>query len=54
MKAIKEYDCEDCEYKEVTYREYDTGYEEWECTLQGMNCCINACPKDNKIIKMEE
>lgn len=54
MKTVKEYDCEYCKYREVTYREYDTGYEEWECTLQGISCDMHICPKDNKIIKMEE
>lgn len=54
MKKEKEYDCEDCQYKEVTYREYDTGYEEWECILQGKGCDMYRCPKNNKIIKTEE
>lgn len=53
MKTKKEYECEECEHKEVTYREYDTGYEEWKCNLSDTDCNYK-CLKENKIIKMEE
>ena len=54
MVTNKNYDCEDCKYKEITYSEYDTGYEEWECTLTNKGCDYDNCPKNNKIIKVEE
>lgn len=52
METEKIYDCEECKYKEVIYREYDTGYEEWKCNLSNTDCY--KCLKENKIIKMEE
>lgn len=37
-----EMDCEDCEYCEQSYYEYDTGYCEYECTFMGE--CMEKCP----------
>lgn len=34
---------EDCEYSEITYEEWDTGYKEYGCSLFGEEC-IEQCP----------
>lgn len=50
------HDCENCEYKEVTYYESDTGYQEWGCEFakemfgseEPYNCeaLWELCPRD--------
>lgn len=39
-KEIFENDASSCEYCERSYYEYDTGYSEYECTLDGNECCL--------------
>jgi hypothetical protein len=36
-------DCSECEYLEVTYEEWDTGYKEYDCTFIG-EPCPECCP----------
>lgn len=36
-------DWENCEYCEETYKEWDTGYTEYGCSLFGEEC-VEDCP----------
>lgn len=40
------HDSESCEYAELSYSEYDTGYAEYECTLCEAPCGAFPCPLD--------
>lgn len=37
-----DYEC--CKYSTETYREWDTGYAEYECELTGEECDEEFCP----------
>lgn len=37
-------DYTECDWGEVVYEEYDTGYEERECIIFGFQCMANGCP----------
>jgi len=47
-KEVFENDWKECEYCKRSYYECDTGYSEYECTLDGNECCSGkleyGCP----------
>lgn len=45
ISFCSEYPYFECSYLEETYREYDTGYREYECEL---GFCCEKCPYEFK------
>ena len=55
---VIEQDWEKCEYCNISYYEYDTGYSEYECVIYGKDPCMSGdirygCPLSFKY-KVEE